>query len=266
MGQERLVGGRQFLFLGTGTSAGVPTIGCQCAVCRSNDPKNKRTRASALVTTPQGRILIDAGPDLRQQFLRENLSHADAVVMTHHHADHILGLDDVRIFSYRIGGRPIPVYCDPDVEEVLRRVFFYALDPAIKHTSVSSVPNIELRRIDRPVTRILGEAVVPIPLWHGPYPVLGFRFGNLAYCTDVNRIPEASWELLSGVETLVLDALRFESHPTHFTLTEALEVIERIGPRRAYLTHISCRMDPEEAARRMPASVQLAYDGLAISF
>lgn len=257
---------RTFLFLGTGTSSGVPTIGCQCPVCRSDDPRNKRTRASALVTTREGRLLIDAGPDLRQQFLREGLSHADAVLMTHHHADHILGLDDVRIFSYRMGGQPVPIYCDPDVDEVLRKVFFYALDPAIKHATVSSVPNIELRRIDRPVARILGEEIVPIPLGHGPYPVLGFRFGNLAYCTDVNRIPEESWRLLAGVETLILDALRLEPHPTHFTLTEALEVIDRVGPRRAYLTHISCKMDPEEAARRMPAHVQLAYDGLTVEF
>ena len=257
---------REFRFLGTGTSCGVPTIGCRCKVCTSGDPRNQRTRSSAIVTTPAGRLLIDAGPDLRQQFLREGLSHADAVLLTHHHADHILGLDDVRIFSRHLGGRPVPVYCDPEVEEVLRRVFFYALDPSIRHTSAASVPQLDLRRIERPTARILDLDVSPIPLRHGPYNVLGFRFGPLAYCTDTNGVPEESWPLLEGVDTLVLDALRMQPHPTHFTLDEALETIERIAPRRAYLTHLSCRMDPDAAARRLPENVQFAYDGLRLHF
>lgn len=261
-----MTGRREFRLLGTGTSTGVPVIGCGCKVCTSTNPKLHRTRSSALVSSDAGRILIDAGPDLRQQFLREGVSHADAVLLTHHHADHIMGLDDVRIFPHHTSGKPVPIYCDPEVEEVLHRVFFYALDPSIKHTTVSSVPSIELRRIERPVARILDQTVIPIPLKHGPYDVLGFRFGNLAYCTDTNHIPESSWPLLEGVETLVLDALRLHRHPTHFSLEEALEVIERVAPREAYLTHISCRMDPEAALAMLPTHVQLGYDGLRLTF
>jgi len=257
---------REFILLGTGTSVGIPLLGCGCDVCRSKNPKLHRTRSSAFLSSPFGGILIDTGPDLRQQFLREGLTHADAILMTHHHADHIFGLDDVRAFNIVRGGSPLPIYCDPDVEAVLRRAFAYAFDDSTFQHSKSSIPKIEFHRILRPRMEVLGEQVVPIPLKHGPTDVLGFRFGKLAYCTDVNEIPASSWELLEGVEILIIDALRMEPHPTHFSFYEALDIIERLGPRKAYLTHISCRLDPVEAARHLPPHVELGYDGLRIPF
>ena len=255
---------REFILLGTGTSVGVPTIGCACDVCRSDNPRLHRTRASALVQTPAGRILIDTGPDLRQQFLREGLSHADAILMTHHHADHIFGLDDVRVFAHYRDGKPLPLYCDPDVEAVLRRAYFYVFDDSTYKHSKAALPLVEIRRIERPTCEILGTSFIPIPLKHGPTDVLGFRIGDLAYCTDVNHIPETSWPLLEGLDVLILDALRMTPHPTHFSLFEALAVIQRLAPKHAYLTHISCRLDPVEAAKHLPANVELSYDGLRI--
>jgi phosphoribosyl 1,2-cyclic phosphate phosphodiesterase len=255
---------KELILLGTGTSVGIPVLGCQCKVCTSTNPKLHRTRASAVIATPAGKILIDAGPDLRQQFLREKLSHADAILMTHHHADHLMGLDDVRVFAHFRGEEPLPIFCDPDVETVIRRVFSYAFDPAVYLHSKTAVPLLALCRIERPNFRVLDEVIIPIPLKHGPLDVLGYRIGNVAYCTDVNHIPDDSWPLLEGVEHLVIDALRMQPHPTHFGLFETLEVIERIKPVRAYLTHISCRLDPEEAATHLPPHVELAYDGLRI--
>lgn len=255
---------REFLLLGTGTSVGVPAIGCQCKVCTSTDPKLHRTRASALITAPAGRILIDTGPDLRQQFIREGLSHADAILLTHHHADHIFGLDDVRVFSHYRAEEPLPLYCEPEVEEVIRRAYRYVFDAGTYLHSKTAVPSIEFRRIDRPTCRILNEELVPIPLKHGPTDVLGFRWQNVAYCTDVHQIPAESWPLLEGLDVLILDALRLTPHPTHLSLYEALEVIERLTPKRAYLTHISCRLDPDVAREHLPAHVELAYDGLRI--
>ena len=245
---------------------GIPVLGCGCDVCRSNDPKLLRTRSSAFLSTPHGGILIDTGPDLRHQFLREGLTHADAILMTHHHADHIFGLDDIRAFALVRGNVPLPIYCDQPVEAVLRRAFAYAFDENTFRHSQMATPIIEFHRISRPFVDILGERVTPIPLKHGPTDVLGFRFGGLAYCTDVNAIPESSWELLEGVEILILDALRLKPHPTHFGLSEALDVIARVGPRKAYLTHISCQLDPKEAARLLPENVELSYDGLRIPF
>lgn len=257
---------REFILLGTGTSVGVPLLGCQCDVCRSTDPKLHRTRSSAYLSSPFGGILIDTGPDLRQQFLREGLTHADAILMTHHHADHIFGLDDIRAFNIVRGGSPLPIYCELEVEKVLRRAFAYAFEEGTFQHSKSSIPKIEFHRILRPRFDVLGEQIVPIPLKHGPTDVLGFRFGKLAYCTDVNEIPAPSWELLQGVEILIIDALRMEPHPTHFSFYEALDIIQRLGPRKAYMTHISCRLDPVEAARHLPADVELGYDGLRIPF
>jgi phosphoribosyl 1,2-cyclic phosphate phosphodiesterase len=256
---------RRLLFLGTGTSVGVPTIGCDCAVCTSTDPKNKRTRPSVLISSPGGNLLIDTAPDLRTQLLREEIGRIEAVLYTHYHADHVFGFDDLRVFA-RYLERDLPVYCDPEVETFLRSTFGYAFDPIVRNYPAGGVPRVEFRRIDRPNVEILDHQVVPIPLEHGRYRVLGYRFDSLAYCTDVNRIPEESWPLLEGLEILVLDALRHKPHPTHFSLGEALEVIERVKPQRAYLTHISCQLDPEQARREMPPHVELAHDGLTINF
>lgn len=258
-------GRRQLLFLGTGTSVGVPIIGCDCPVCTSTEPENKRTRPSVLITSPAGNLLIDTSPDMRSQLLRERVSRVHAVLYTHYHADHVFGFDDLRVFGKYLE-RDLPVYCDPDVETFLRTAFSYAFDPVVRSYPAGGVPRVEFRRIDRPVAQVLDHTVVPIPLEHGRYSVLGYRFGTLAYCTDVNRIPDASWPLLEGLDVLVLDALRHTPHPTHFSLSEALTVIEKVRPRRAYLTHISCRLDPQQARREMPDHVQLAYDGLRVDF
>jgi phosphoribosyl 1,2-cyclic phosphate phosphodiesterase len=256
---------RELLFLGTGTSTGVPVIGCDCEVCQSENPRFKRLRCSVIVTTPAGRILIDTTPDLRQQFLRENIPFAHAVLFTHHHADHVFGLDDVRTFSRHLGG-PLPIYCEPATEAFIRRAFSYAFDEAVQKYPAGGVPKIEFRRFEQPSTRVLDQVVVAVPLEHGRYRSLGFRFDDLAYCTDVNRIPDESWPLLEGVEILILDSLRMEKHPTHFSLDEALEVVERLRPRTTYLTHLSCQMNPERAAGRLPDGVFFAYDGLRVAF
>lgn len=253
----------QFIFLGTGTSVGVPMIGCDCPVCTSNDPRNQRTRCAIAVTSPAGTLLIDTPPDLRMQLLREGIRRVHAVLFTHYHADHVFGMDDLRVFAKYLGGE-LPIYCDPDVETFIRRAFCYAFDPVAQAYPAGGVPRVSFRRIERPACRVLDHAIQPIPLRHGCYDVLGFRFGTLAYCTDVNEIPESSWPLLEGLDVLVLDALRFKPHPTHFSFDEALAVIERLRPRQAYLTHLSCKLDPAEAARRMPANVALAYDGLRL--
>jgi phosphoribosyl 1,2-cyclic phosphate phosphodiesterase len=218
-----------------------------------------------MIRSPEGNLLIDTPPELRIQLLREGIDLADAVLYTHHHADHIFGLDDVRAFAKRLQ-HPLPVYCDPATEEFIRTSFRYIFDPIVRNYPAGGVPNLELRRIDRPSCRILDHDVVPIPLRHGRYDTLGFRFGGLAFCTDVNFIPEESWRLLEGVEILILDALRFDRHSTHFTFDEALEVVERLGPRKAYFTHISCQLDPARARERLPPNVELAYDGLKFLF
>lgn len=218
-----------------------------------------------LLNLPGGALLIDTPPDLRSQLLREKVSLIHSVLFTHHHADHVFGLDDVRVFCFLLGG-DLPIYCDPPVEDFIRRAFSYAFDPIVLAYPAGGVPRIDFRRIDRPSFEVLGQKVAPIPLLHGRYDVLGFRFDNLAYCTDVNKIPESSWPLLEGLDVLILDALRFHPHPTHFSFDEALEVIERVKPKRALFTHLSCKLDPEEAARRLPEHVELAHDGLRVPF
>ena len=262
---QRQSGKRQFLFLGTGTSVGVPMVGCDCAVCASDDPKDQRTRCSVLIRSPAGNLLIDTPPDLRTQLLREKIGRVHAVLFTHYHADHVFGLDDVRVFAKYLDGA-LPIYCDPPVEQFIRTAFAYAFDPVVKKYPAGGVPRIAFRRVDRPSFPMLDHQVVPIPLRHGGFDVLGFRIGPLAYCTDVNHIPEESWALLEGVEILILDALRFKPHPTHFSFDEAMVVVERLQPKRAYFTHISCRLDPIEARKRMPLGVELAYDGLCFDF
>jgi len=258
-------GSRTFTFLGTGTSVGVPMLGCDCAVCRSPDPRNNRYRCAALVTTPRGRILIDTPPELRLQLLRERVSVIHAVLFTHYHADHLFGLDDVRPFPRLLGG-PVPLFCAADVERKIRDAFSYAFGPQAEQLPVGYVPRLVFRRIDEEPFTVLGQRVVPIPLIHAHFNVLGFRIDDVAYCTDVNRIPPESWTLLEGLRILVLDALRFKPHPGHFSINEALEVIDRVKPGRAYLTHMSHDVEHEATNRRLPPGVELAYDGLKFEF
>ncbi len=251
----------ELVFLGTGTSVGVPVIGCKCRTCTSSDPRDKRTRCSALLRLPRGNLLIDASPDLRAQLLREDISVVHAVLFTHAHADHVLGLDDLRVVAYHLG-REVPLYCTLQVAETLRRMFSYAFDP--HPDQKASRPRVRFNTIGQGPFEVLGVSVVPVPLDHGGCPVLGFRSGRFAYCTDVNSIPEPSWELLRGLELLVLDCLRITPHPTHFCLEESLEVIRRLRPARAFLTHVSHEVPHEELSRKLPPGVEVAWDGLRV--
>lgn len=252
-----------FILLGTGTSVGVPSIGCGCDVCQSTNPKNNRTRSSAIVGLPEGNLLIDTSPDLRTQLLREGIGIVHAVAFTHEHADHIFGLDDLRLFPFRLNG-PVPLYCEPNVEHRIRKSFDYAFSDK-PQTHAGAIPLLSPTRIGLEPFEVLGANVRPLRLMHGPnYQVLGFRIGNIAYCTDTNAIPEASYEVLEGVEVLILDALRHTPHVTHFHIEAALQAIERIGPKQAYLTHVCHDLEYEATNQELPAGVELAYDGLKL--
>lgn len=256
---------RTFTFLGTGTSTGVPMIGCECRTCTSSDLRNHRYRCAVVISTPRGHILIDTPPELRLQLLRAKIPVAQAVLLTHYHADHLHGLDDIRVFPMKLGG-PVPLYCNEETEGKVRTTFDYAcLDPSQPQSMY--VPQLEFRRI-RPGEpfSVLGEIIMPIRLEHATFQVLGFRMGNVAYCTDVSRIPEESWQLLEGLEVLVLDALRYRPHPAHFSINEALEVIAGLKPRRAFLTHLSHDVDHADVQGQLPENVSLAYDGLCFGF
>jgi phosphoribosyl 1,2-cyclic phosphate phosphodiesterase len=258
-------GARTFTFLGTGTSVGVPMIGCECAVCRSTNPRNHRYRCAVLIGLPQGNLLIDTPPELRLQLLRERVGLVHATLLTHYHADHLFGLDDVRLFPKALGG-PLPLYCTSEVESKVRQSFAYAFQPENEQLPIGFVPRLILRRITEEPFTVLGQRVVPIPLIHAQFDVLGFRIDDVAYCTDVNEIPERSWPLLRGLRVLVLDALRHKPHPAHFSLNQALEVIDRVKPARAYLTHMTHELEHEATNRLLPRGVELAYDGLKFEF
>lgn len=257
---------RRLIFLGTGTSTGVPVLGCDCAICTSNDPKNCRTRPSVLFAFPAGNLLIDTTPEMRMQLLRERIRRVHAIAYTHHHADHLFGLDDARLFPKWIGG-PVPVFCEQQTEDCIKRIIPYAFREGTENWPPGFVPKIQFVRA-RPGEpfEVLGQKLMPIRLDHGSFSVLGFRIGNLAYCTDVNRIPDESMSLLEGLDVLILDALRIEPHPTHFSLAEALAVIDQLKPRQTLLTHLSHGFDHESTNARLPAGVRLAYDGLRVEF
>ena len=258
--------GRRLIFLGTGTSSGVPLLGCDCSVCMSNDPRNHRTRPSVLLEFPAGNLLIDTTPEMRLQLLRERISRVHAIAYTHHHADHLFGLDDARVFPKWIGG-PVPVFCEDDTQEYIRRVFSYAFREESRHWPAGFVPKIEFQRVEpyKPF-ETLGQTLFPVRLHHGRFNVLGYRVGGLAYCTDVNRVPEETFDALGGLDVLILDALRFDPHPTHLHLDEALRVVERLAPKRAFFTHCSHEFDFDRVEAMLPPHVRLAYDGLAVPF
>ena len=257
---QRHVPGR-ILFLGTGTSHGVPMIGCTCAVCTSTDPRDTRLRPSIYLDVPgYAKILVDTGPDLRQQALTHGVTRIDAVLFTHGHADHVLGLDEVRRFNVIQGG-PIPCYANASTWETLRHTFHYIFDGVPRLGG--GIPQLEVHEIAGPLS-VQGVRVLPVPVWHGQMPVLGFRFGDFAYLTDCNRLADEAWELLEGVDTLVIDALRHKPHVTHFNLAEALDVVARVKPRRAYTTHMTHDLAHAATNARLPAGVELAYDGLVL--
>jgi phosphoribosyl 1,2-cyclic phosphate phosphodiesterase len=257
--------------LGSGTSHGVPSIGCACAVCRSADPRDKRTRPSILLELPPAGprsaladavryVLVDTSTDLRAQALAYGVGRVDAILFTHSHADHVFGLDEVRRYN-AMQKTPVGCYADDQTAADLRRMFAYIFDPPKQRGG--GLPQVTLFRLAGPFT-IGGAEVVPVPLLHGELPVLGFRVGRFAYLTDCNAIPDASWPLLDGVRVVILDALRERPHSTHFSLPEAVDIARRLRVDRAYFTHICHDLPHAATCARLPAGMELAYDGLAV--
>lgn len=254
----------QLIMLGTGTSVGVPTIGCGCDVCQSDDPRNKRTRCSIALGLPEGNLLIDTPPDMRAQLLREKIGIVHSVLYTHEHADHVFGMDDLRLFQFYLG-HAVPIYCAEEVESRIRKSFDYAF-ATHKKTHAGATPQIEFTRIDESPFSLLGADVIPIPMKHGPrFNVFGFRFGNVAYCTDTSHIPDESLAKLHGLDVLILDALRWKPHPTHMNIEEALEVVEKVKPKRTLFTHMNHDLDHEKTNAALPDGVDLAFDGQRIA-
>lgn len=253
----------EMILLGTGTSVGVPAIGCGCDVCLSTDSHNKRTRCSVVLGLPGGNLLIDTSPDLRQQLLREGVGIVHAVAFTHEHADHIFGLDDLRLFQFYLDA-PLPLFCEASVERRLRHSFDYAF-VSHEQTHVGAIPRLVFERISTDPCTILGARIQPIRLHHGPrFEVLGFRIGNVAYCTDTNHVPDESLAMLEGLDVLILDALRPRPHVTHFSLDEAVAIAEKLQPKRALFTHVSHELDHASTNRSLPPNMQLAYDSQRI--
>lgn len=247
-------------FLGTGTSQGVPMIGCQCDVCRSVDSRDKRLRASVLVEYEGLTILVDAGPDFRQQMLAAGVSHVDAILLTHNHKDHTGGLDDIRAFNYH-EKTATHIYCEQYVEDSLRMEYSYAF----AEQKYPGAPDWEVHRIDDKPFNINGVEIIPIRGRHFRLPVLGFRFGNIAYCTDMNHIPEEEFAKLQGLDHFIINTVRRGHHISHYGLEAALKVAERVGAKHSWLTHLSHQLPCHTVlATELPEGVQPAYDGLVI--
>ena len=247
------------LVLGTGTSHGVPMIGCECATCRSTDPRDKRSRASILIQPRGGpSVLVDTTPDLRMQALTHGVTRVDAIVYTHSHADHVMGLDEVRRFNV-LQKSAIPCYGDDRTLDDLRRIYSYVFSRDTARGG--GVPQVVLARIAGEFC-VGAATMTPVPLLHGTRQILGYRVGSFAYLTDCSEIPEASWALVDGVRTVVIDALRERPHPTHMSVEQALAAVARIGPERAWLTHMCHDLPHAATCARLPAGVELAYDGL----
>ncbi len=245
--------------LGTGTSQGVPVIGCTCSVCQSRNSKDKRLRSSIMIETQGKRIVVDTGPDFRQQMLREKVDSLDAVVFTHEHKDHMAGLDDIRAFNF-IQRKEMNVYATREVQSALKRDFHYAF----AKQKYPGVPQIHLNLIDNEPFEIEGIKIIPIQVWHHKMPVLGFRIGDFTYITDANRIDPEEFQKIRGSKKLVINALRKTDHISHFTLDEAVDIITELNADEAFITHISHQMGKHEVVtEELPGHINLAYDGLA---
>jgi phosphoribosyl 1,2-cyclic phosphate phosphodiesterase len=251
----------QLIMLGVGSSAGTPVVGCSCRTCISTDVRNKRTRCSSIIVLPGGEtILIDTGPDLRQQALRERLNRVDAVLYTHTHADHLHGIDDLRAFC-QIQRQQIPLYGNHDTIQHIANKFPYVLREA---SNFWDLPVLAVKRVSEPF-ELFGVKITPIPVKHGNSDILGYRIGNIAYLTDVSAIPESSMALLQGLEVLMLDCLRFTTHPTHINLEQSLEYASLIQANQTYLIHMTHEIEFETVSQQLPPSVRLGYDGLRVS-
>lgn len=247
--------------LGTGTSTGVPTISCTCATCVSTDPKDKRLRCSALITYKNKNIIIDTGPDFRQQYLKYGINGLDAVVYTHHHFDHIGGFDDIRGINFT-SKKALPIYLNTETLENLSRIFSYAFRDY--NETGNGIPMVDVNIISEGEIEISGIKITILPLLHGSLKVLGFRIGNIAYCTDTNHIPENTLKLMKGLDVLILDGLRPKVHKTHFNLDQAIEQARIIDSKQTYLTHIAHQVMHSEIEQKLPNGINLAYDGLTI--
>ncbi|NNE29279.1 MAG: MBL fold metallo-hydrolase [Saprospiraceae bacterium] len=252
----------EITILGTGTSQGVPVIGCTCDVCLSADPKDKRLRCSIYIKNEEEAFVVDVGPDFRQQILREKINLMDAVLITHEHNDHVIGMDDLRPFNF-MHKKDMPIYCTTQVQKQIKERFAYAFE----YNPYPGAPRFKLKDLDPVKSLQLGSfSILPIPVFHGGLPVLGFRVADFTYITDANEIPDSSMELIEGTKTLVLNALHHRPHHSHFNLEQALAMVEKINPERTFLTHISHYMGKaEEINPSLPDNVQLAYDGQKIS-
>jgi phosphoribosyl 1,2-cyclic phosphate phosphodiesterase len=252
-------------FLGTGTSMGVPTLGCDCAVCTSTDPHNRRTRPSIRLAYNGSVVLIDTGPDFHAQALREGIRHVDAVLYTHGHADHIMGFDDLRPLSFRVKGN-LPIYADKETADNIERIFEYTFR---KENRYPTSARVDIHRIDPTPgagTDIFGACFQRIPVTHGREEITGYRFGSAAYLTDLSDLPEKSLPLLQSLDVLILDALRHDPHPSHSHLDKSIAIVEQLNPRRAFFTHMSHDLDHDATNATLPPHIRLAYDGQQIKF
>lgn len=248
--------------LGSGTSMGVPTIGCDCAVCRSSDPHDRRLRPSILLSYAGRNVMIDSTPDFREQALRENLTQLDAVLYTHTHADHILGIDDLRPLTYQHKPGKMPLYAAPHNCDFLRNMFRYIFEATYKF---GGLPLVDLHPIEGPLD-LFGARFEPITVIHGETPILGFRFGSAAYLTDHSSVPAESLEKLRGLDILFLDALRYHPHPTHSTVEQSLQIAAEVKPKRTFFTHVCHDLPHDETNAKLPPNVRLAYDGMKLEF
>jgi phosphoribosyl 1,2-cyclic phosphate phosphodiesterase len=251
----------EFKLLGTGTSTGVPTISCNCSTCISEDPKDKRLRCSALITYKNKNIIIDTGPDFRQQFLNYGINHLDAVVYTHHHFDHIGGFDDIRGINFT-SKKGLPIYLNYKTLDNLSRIFSYAFRDY--NETGGGIPMVDVNMISEGDFYVEGLKITILPLIHGTLEVLGFRIGNIAYCTDTNHIPDSTVEQMQGLDVLILDGLRPKLHKTHFNIDQAIEQAKKINAKQTYITHIAHQVKHSEVEITLPEGINLAYDGLTI--